>query len=609
MLYIERQPSKRSVALLVMLGGVLYLGALWFLELRASDEALHAAIAREMTVSGNYLKTHLYGHPIKEYPLYNWLVALLSGFQSPNLLSLRLPSILSVWGLALLCGLAARRLQSHLAGFIAAAVVLLCVASLQIGIRAQTEFLQALLLCSAWWTWYYFGLECKRWNCAWGWALALVFAGILNGGLKMAFWFYLPLFFMPRQVNARMRMQMPSHIVSALVLALFICIWQWITPNQPLLPWNQELGLKLTSANHSGYFWHLIVFPCKVMYYLAPWSLLLWAPFCIALRQFERQPVACRYFRVIIFTVFLAVWLWPSTSPLALLPVLGPVAILIGVHFEIVLRRYQQYLSLLVHVTSWLVLACSVIMSVFWLLVGSGIIAIQDLDPYRPWLYLILLSIGEALLWMLILRKNSRCTFRASLVWCIAATFLLVLCSSRAYINWRMSTRRIAGETLAGKDQTNGYAGICDITENISHIYYRPMPKAPYLYFTEFYYLNCPIKLVRPREDLAKVLPETERVVYVLSSHTPPVPSRSWRLISPPVTMHRERVLNDRKIMLSCNSGQEKRWQRPWLTIELAAPQTTANDQGKKGTKDVGAAHSATRDTQTLQLFEGTLQK
>ena len=90
MIYIERQPGKRSVALLAILGALLYAGALFVFELRASDEGLQAAMAREIVTTGDYLKTHLYGRAIREYPLYSWLVALCSGLGAPTIWSLRL---------------------------------------------------------------------------------------------------------------------------------------------------------------------------------------------------------------------------------------------------------------------------------------------------------------------------------------------------------------------------------------------------------------------------------------------------------------------------------------------------------------------------------------
>ena len=57
MIYIERQPSRQSVLLLALLSLALYLGALMLPELSAGDEAVNAAVARDMVETGHFLKT------------------------------------------------------------------------------------------------------------------------------------------------------------------------------------------------------------------------------------------------------------------------------------------------------------------------------------------------------------------------------------------------------------------------------------------------------------------------------------------------------------------------------------------------------------------------
>ena len=109
MIYIERQPSRQSVLLLALLSLALYLGTLMLPELSAGDEAVNAAVARDMVETGHVLKTSLYGQPVKYFPLYSWLVTLCSGFGPPSVFTLRLPAALALGGLAVLAGLAAWR--------------------------------------------------------------------------------------------------------------------------------------------------------------------------------------------------------------------------------------------------------------------------------------------------------------------------------------------------------------------------------------------------------------------------------------------------------------------------------------------------------------------
>lgn len=604
MLYIERQPSKRSVVLLAILGPLLYLGAMYLFELRASDEGLQAGMAREMLATGEYMKTHLYGRPIREFPLYSWLVCLFSGFQSPTLLSLRLPGMLSVMGLALLCGMSARKLQSNFAGFVAAAVVLMCLATFKVGFRAQVDMLQSFLTCCAWWSWYHLGFEEKRWNVAWEVSLFCVFIGVLNVGLEAVFWFYLPLLFMPRQINAKMRMQMPSHLVSVLFVVVLITVWVMVTPEQPLMPWNREHWLSMPSNDSSGYFWHLISFPCGVAYYLFPWSILLWAPFCIALRQFEKAPIACRYFRVIVFTLFLCVWLFPGTSPLHLLNLLGPMAILIGVHFEIVIRRHQHILNKLVHGVSWGVVIVGILLSTIWGVVALGNVAIMDVTRLEAGIYSGLLVVLSIVVWCIVLRPSSHCTFRTSIIWCIFGSRLLFLLSFCHYNNWSHCDRRLAGEELAGKRKTvdmlvgtnpnvqplgdvlTQSGSWTDVSSDAQCVYYRPTHSSDFLYLVELFYLDKPIILIEPNRPWERAFPEGEPIVYVLSSSVPALPERRWRAISPLVDMRMRR-------RATLSLAERPFDTPPWAYLERV-PMTMETQEHNSG-------------SQRLQLFEGTL--
>ena len=90
-------------------------------------------------------------------------------------------------------------------------MVLLSGVRFRVGAMGVPLKLQALLSCAAWWSWYALGVEQRRWNTAWVVSLLLVFLGMLNVGLEAVLWFYLPLVFLPRQLNAKMRMQMPSR--------------------------------------------------------------------------------------------------------------------------------------------------------------------------------------------------------------------------------------------------------------------------------------------------------------------------------------------------------------------------------------------------------------
>lgn len=590
MLYIERQPHCRSVVLLVTLSLILYVGSMLLADVRWDMEALQAMMSRDQQVTGDYVKMHVYGISLREFPLYSWLVALSSGFGKLNIVSLRLPSLLSLGGLALCCGLAARRLQSTYAGFIAAAVVLLSGASFRFGSHGVPLMLQALLSFAAWWSWYAFGIEQKRWQLAWGISHLLVFIGILNVGLEAVFWFYLPLLCMPRKLNSRGRMAMPVHVLSAVIFLVLAIVWfVIITPDQPLLPGSRganpghNLILKTTLRDTSGYLGHLVTYPWESVAWLLPWGILIWVPFCIAHRRFENVQTAGDYLRTIVYVMFAVFWLWPKSTPFHLLPLLGPLAILIGIHFEIILRRHQHILNSGLRVLAWIVFAGNVLSALFWGIVGCEFIVIELVPRAHAVTFAVLQLILARILWGVILRKSSQCTFRSCILWCIFGARMLTLFTMEYYRCWERSDEKLAGQAIARCPQSAvGMLGQpTGLPEAIDRIYYRPLGETSSLHLTSFFYLDKPVVFVDRKLDLAQALPAEADHVLLLSQRAPLQGAFTWTALGQPVDMNLKR-----KAVFVFKENGLAQW--PWLSVQL---QATSRD-------DASHRHR-------LQLFEG----
>jgi 4-amino-4-deoxy-L-arabinose transferase-like glycosyltransferase len=544
MLYIERQPSTRSVLLLIALALLMYLGCLALFELRASDEALYAAFAQDMVSKGHALQTHLQGHPVRAFPLYSWLVALCSGFQSPSALSVRLPALLSLWGLALLAGLIARRIQGSFAGIVTAAVLVSSLVSFRIGCRAQSESIHALLLCAAWAAWYYYGQQGKKWYLAWGIALGLVFLAVLAVGAKAIFFFYFPLLFLHRPFNIFHRLQGPGHVSMLTLFLLLLGGWLYIVPGQPFLSWNTIMAG--AGANSSSFMGHLFRFPLKCVIYLLPWAFFCWAPFCLALRQFERDSNACNLLRSIILCNGIALLLLPGVSPLLLLPAFGPMAILIGVHFEIVIRRYQHVLIGFLHAAGWTAFVLAAAGILFWCLTLIGLIRIDEFSRQRPFLFIAVLLGSMLLLWTQSLAPGCKRTFRSSLLWCVCAFRLVAMCVYFPLDNWLHESRRNTGLALAGLRPPLLAAAVSgdpdavlppEPTPAVNFQQLRRDIPQIYLHSKEFYqvetfYLHKPIVNI---SNPAQELPAAAETLLVLSARSPAVPTHNWEAISPAV--------------------------------------------------------------------------
>ncbi len=542
MLYIERQPSRRSVALLVTLTVLLYLFALPFLELRSSDEALYAAFARDMLSGGNLFKTHLQGVPVNAFPLYSWMIALCSGFQSPTVFTVRLPSVLALVGLATLCGLTAKRIHSPFAGAIAASMALTSVVSFRLGSRAQAELLHALLINGAWTTLFFCGQVRKKWYLAWGGALALVFLAVLAVGAKALFFFYFPLFFMGVPFRMTNRMQAPPHVFMAAAFTAVVILWLCMVPDQPFFSWNTVFT---TSRSDEGLLRQFILFPLKCLIYMLPWSVFTWAPFCQALRRFESDSPACSYFRTIIISIGLLVWLLPGTSPLLLFSVFGPLCILVGVHFEIILRRHQHIFIKAVRILSWICLACTILSLFFWTAVATGHIVIDDFPLSVTIFCCAFLIFSLIIIWTQLLFCRRLRSFRTSILWSIAGFRILSITMVYTLSGWADGCRKLHGQTLAtlchpvpGMTSPPATAIRLQDMDQAPEVVYL---HSPLFYSTETFYMG---KRIIHISNPIKDLPEDEPTVYVLSSRTPAVPSRSWEPVSLQVDMNQRLEVN-----------------------------------------------------------------
>lgn len=533
---------------------VLYLPPLFFVELQGGEEAGYAAVAREMIRSGNWLQPHLQGSPVPVFPLYSWLIALFSCGSAPTLFSIRFPAVLSIWGLALLAGITARKSKGNLAGFIAAAVILTCWASLRIGFRAQSETLHAFLLAMAWFSWYRFGPLEQHWHHAWGIALLFVFFDVLTVGAKGLFLFYLPLLIARNPPKTLRQLQSAPHVLMLGIFAVSTIFWIHFVCAQPFLPWN---ALSFTQPNpvSAAFVSHLIVFPVKVLLYLLPWSLLAWAPFCLALRQFEPTGTMGGFFRALVFVPLILFLLWPGSSPLQLFPALAPMAVLIGIHFEIVVNWYRRFFCWITRFLSAVTLAGACIISLFWMLIFLGNLEIRpSLLPHSSVstlaLLLSLFSVFLALLSIRLFKQAKSAPLWQSLVFATGGLRVMLLTGFLFIPFLTIGNRKLSGIALAGlapagalhpvPDPVSGLepppARRLNTESDVQKVYLH----GNYAYLVETFYLGKDI--VRLHAFPAG-LPGEEPVVYLLSHRQPAVPSRHWEPVSPTVHMAQNRQL------------------------------------------------------------------
>jgi 4-amino-4-deoxy-L-arabinose transferase-like glycosyltransferase len=597
----EHTFSSRDLWLLLLAAAVLFLPNMSTREVRGG-EALYASVASDMVRTGSLWVTAVHGAPVHAYPGYPWLVAVCQVLGMPPEVALRLPAALCIVGLACLCGVVGYRRGGPVAGAVAAAVVICNPAALRSGTRAQSETLLALLLCAAWMTWYSVGQRRKHWAFAWIGAMIFVVPAAFTAGARAIAFFYLPFVFLRRPVKGRRRLLLPSHLVVLAVTVAGLVFWLRQVPNQIFLPWNELNTLPKVA---SSYPVEMILFPLKSLLYLMPWPFLFWPAFCMAYRPLEGSPVVFHYLRTIVVSAFVAAWLIPELSPLVLMPVLGPIAIMTGLHAELLVRRHHLQLRRL----NQAMLVAAIAVAAF----GTGVAALHltsivRFDGMEPplvtWNGLLLLTLLVTSL--LALRGPLRSLpYHAHLVVAFVALACGIMTCRAVWYSWSGSEQRAAGLALAGKipppdflvvrPATLSEAASASAAAAVSvtapatpavaataaappaaPLTYRPLSESIVYRQTANYYLatcfylgrpvvrvldpktQIPLPIPGPRQVLGDVATEAppgarassdpaaayRDAVYALcDSGAPVLPAVEWTPITPPIDLRRRKVV------------------------------------------------------------------
>lgn len=340
---MNTQSSKSTIIwTLPLLAALLYLACVPWAEIRGSDEAVFATVAREMIASGNFLHPTFQGQTANIFPLYPWLICLFSGFHAPGVLAIRLPAVLAVFAMAFQAYLVARRHRGIPAGTLAALIVLTSFGAMRVGIFGQAETLHAALLSGAWLSWHSLGALQRRWRLAWGVSLGLVFLDTMAVGLRGVLLFYLPLLFTSMPPRTRRLLRSREHLWWLAAYALVLYVWVGILCPQPLLGWNAMVGSLSGSAVPEGAVRHFFAFPARCLRDYLPWSVFIWVPFCLALRPLEPPGSLCGFLRTAVLTLFICHWMLPGYSSLLMMPALPAMAIMTSFNLPIVMYRQER---------------------------------------------------------------------------------------------------------------------------------------------------------------------------------------------------------------------------------------------------------------------------
>ncbi len=147
--------TRRGLALLALLGALLFLPGLGWRDLWNPDEARYAEVAREMQLSGSWSVPQLNGEVYTQKPpLLFWLIIASSWLTGGvNEVSARIPSALAAIGTLILVFRIGERLFNRRAAWLAALAIATCFKVLWQGRFGQIDMLLTFLVTLGVWFW------------------------------------------------------------------------------------------------------------------------------------------------------------------------------------------------------------------------------------------------------------------------------------------------------------------------------------------------------------------------------------------------------------------------------------------------------------------------
>ena len=531
MIYEESSPKWfRSALLLAASFALMY--PLWQLGDRELywSESSFAAMASEIDWEHLTMKAHGELIPLS-FPLFPWLAAALQQQLGIGIeLALRGISVGALGIITVMIWETGRRAAGLQAGVVAAAMMLSSNIVMEKAIDGYPTLLCAGLLMTAWLTWFWFGAVDGHWNRAW--MYSMFFGGLCfyTVGWEGIVYYFVPLIFMRRPLSFWPKLRRAGFYNGVAILVFFILLW-----GIPRLASGEVFRLiPLGRGEFEGYWDHFFNFPLDVLVRFLPWTFIAWAPFCVALQPLDRNPIFSRFLRTIVISLFVVLWISPYTEARDIVLLAAPLALLTGMNYWIVVRRYGHRIKALLPYFAGA-----------GLLSGAAIIVFYA-TPVEWWNHLLHLSRGCAFhdqpKYLLIGVLNGLLVALASLVlltlprdrvpvWSAVLLFTAMV----GMTFWSLPhpyRSQEAGKRVLGKELHEAVAA----TRLNPKVVYKDS-RIGFLY-GECYYMGYPVKTIKKINEL----PSDQKDVLLISNEFPLDPSRVWTNLLP----ERKKYLHDK---------------------------------------------------------------
>ncbi len=516
----NRVGIRRGIFLAVLL--FLFIFLPWLISQRElfRQEGVFAAIAAEFSEStyfaANGINASAHHQLLRDaWPLYPAVVSLFNRFM-PMEVALRCVSVLMLGILSVIIGHAAASRSGGRAGVVAAFCCFGTLFALDKGVNGGPESMAACFLLSAQLLFYRYGYSRSDWNLAWISSAILLALGFFTVGPSIILFFVFPLIFMRRPLSYSGKFRIPGFFAG--IILLIISVIAWLLPLG--LDWRHyaySSGVEIMPF--SEYLVDILVFPFVFAVRMMPWSLVMWLPFCVALQSVSNQAVFSRYQRTLFFSMLALVWLLPGASSLLIFFLIGPLAILTGMYYELGVRRYGRFLRRTLAAGGFVFLLMMAVVLVILFLPDKYLSIFGDTEKmgFRSASEYFYLAIGAVIL--LIVLGIFFCYSRKRLpVW----TQILLICFAISIVG----TVELLPYRLMENDWRKFGHDIRNVLPQDAEKVYKYSIDGMYC---GLFYTGVPVYTL---ENLEK-LDSLEDTVYLISASAPVYPDRVWTPLLP----------------------------------------------------------------------------
>ncbi|MDD3886147.1 MAG: hypothetical protein PHI35_04695 [Victivallaceae bacterium] len=503
----------------------------WNLEMREffKLEGLYAACADELTSVFSVVTAHgvviQNGFPL--FPAAGMLLNRVCGL--PMETALRLTSIIMLAASTVMIYFAAASDRTPRAGMVAAAMYFSTILVMEKGGEGYPTTMSAFFLLAAQLLFFQFGFRRSNWSAAWIVSLGLMVFAFFSGGFLALVYFVFPMLFLQRPLSVRSKFRKPGFAIGILMLTLPIAAWG-------LACWNlsqkmQFLYIWWGDTSMARYLIDVAVFPCELPFRLLPWSIIAWLPFCVMLQSLDTTPIYSRYLRTLTIPTLVLLWLMPDTTPREIIYLLGPLSILVGINYDIGMRRYGTKLrNGILKLAGWTVASMAVAMVVLCLisyeLLSLFVRVSLSIDFCRTPEYR-MFALGAGLVLVVLAIVLSR-GVKTNPVWMT----LLLTSVGIGIFYWSVLQPYRAQER---SQREMGQAIRTALKAEKTDLIYKDNITGLY---GELYYSGCKAVNLTDLENMPQ-----KQIVYLLGAEFPQQPNREWTNLLPPDFSYRDHRL------------------------------------------------------------------